>query len=90
MVSDDRYDEARRHFDELESEDRMRFLLEASVSTLAQGIEEAGRVLSKGLEDVLNRSRQSRSSGSSGQPGPAEPETAQRQAPRGENGSSAS
>lgn len=89
MATDERYDDARRHFEELEVEERARFLLEASVSTLAQGLEQAGRVLSDGLDEIFHHTdRTSRSSGEAERPGAAEPETAQRRAPR--NGSAAS
>lgn len=81
-----RYDEARRNFDDLSVEERTRFLVEATASTLAQGLLQAGEALADGLEDVIRqaRRRSARRSESHG-PGAAEPETAQRQAPR--NGS---
>lgn len=83
MATDDDYDQARRRFDDLDVEKQARFLVEASVSTLAQGLEEAGQVVADGLEDVLRRTgRGSGSSGQTEQPGPAEPETAQRQTSR--------
>ena len=78
-----RYDEARRTFDDLDVEDRARFLVEATASTLAHGLLRAGEVLADGLEDAIRQARKQsrRSTGSEG-PGAAEPETAQRQAPR--------
>lgn len=86
MATDDRYDQARRRFEELEVEERTRFLLEASVSTFAQGLEQAGRALADGLDEIFHGAeRTSHSSGEAERPGAAEPETAQRQAPR--NGS---
>lgn len=86
MPTDDSYDQMHRDFEELEFEEQAQFLIEASASTLARGIEQVGQVLADGLGDVMHRSR--RSSGASGTSGPgaAEPETAQRQAPK--NGSS--
>jgi hypothetical protein len=81
-----RYHEARRNFDDLDVEERARFLVEATASTLAHGLLQAGEALAEGLEDAVRqaRKRAARSSEARG-PGAAEPETAQRQAPR--NGS---
>jgi hypothetical protein len=83
MPTDESYDRMRRDFEELEFEKQAQFLIQASASTLAKGIEQVGRALADGLGDVMHRRR--RSSGTSG-PGAAEPETAQRQTPK--NGSS--
>lgn len=93
MVAEQRhresYEEARRRFDELDADERVSFLVEATASSLAQGLEEAGRTLADGLQDIVRRARQSsQSAASSARPGPAEPETAQRQSPRGGNSSS--
>jgi len=89
MPSRDRYDRLRRHFQELETDERARFLLEASVSTLAQGLEQAGQALADSLEQVVRQEhRASGSSEEARQPGAAEPETAQRQAPCGGDSSS--
>lgn len=87
MSSDDHYEQTRRNFDELESEERVRFLLEASVSTIAKGLEQAGQILSDSLEQAMQSHQSSRASGSSNRPGAAEPETAQRQTPRGDSSS---
>jgi hypothetical protein len=78
-----RYDEARRTFDDLDVEERARFLIEATASTLAHGLLRAGEALADGLEDAIRQAqkRSRRSKGKRG-PGAAEPETAQRQAPR--------
>jgi len=81
-----RYDEARRNFDDLDVEERARFLVEATASTLAHGLLQAGEALADGLEDVVRQARKRAAHTPSSQgPGAAEPETAQRQAPR--NGS---
>lgn len=81
-----RYDEARRNFDDLSVEERTRFLVEATASTIAQGLLQAGEALADGLEDVIRQARQRSAHRSQPHgPGAAEPETAQRQAPR--NGS---
>lgn len=77
-----RYDETRRSFDDLGVEEQTRFIVEATASTLARGLMEAGEALADGLEDVVrNTRRRARSEESADGPGPAEPETAQRQAP---------
>lgn len=81
MPSDDPYDQVRRNFEELEIEKRTRFLIEASASTLAKGLEQVGHVLAEGLEDVMRQGRRSRTRSEEAGPGAAEPETAQRQAP---------
>ena len=88
MPTDESYDRMRRDFEDLEVEKRARFLIEASASTLAKGLEEVGRVLADGLEDVMGKAERQPASGSdpSG-PGPAEPETAQRQASTNESSS---
>jgi hypothetical protein len=81
-----RYDEARENFDGLDVEERARFLVEATASTLAHGLLRAGEALADGLEDTIRQARQRARRGEDRQgPGAAEPETAQRQAPR--NGS---
>lgn len=86
MASDDRYREARRRFDDLEVEQRARFLLEASLSTIAQGLEWAGQQLADSLDESMHGSKRGRSDAAEGtEPGPAEPETAQRQTPRNES-----
>ncbi|MFO8100245.1 MAG: hypothetical protein R6T83_11575 [Salinibacter sp.] len=85
--NESRYDQTRRQFEAFSPEERTRFLIEATASTLAQGIESVGRTLAHGLQDTVRRARQ-RSGGDGSKPGPAEPETSQRQQPR--NGRSAS
>lgn len=87
MVDDNRYKEARRRFDDLDVEDRARFLLEASLSTIAQGLQWAGQQLADSLDETMRGSRRGGSGRrEGGEPGPAEPETSQRQTPR--NGAS--
>jgi len=81
-----RYDDARRTFDELDVEERTRFLVEATASTLAHGLLQAGEALADGLEEAIRQARKRSDHRSErGGPGAAEPETAQRRAPR--NGS---
>jgi len=76
-----RYQQARRRFDELEIEERSRFLIEATASTLAEGVVQAGTLLADGIEEALRQARKASESPGQ-QPGAAEPETAQRQRPR--------
>ena len=85
MPTDDDYEQTRRRFDELEVEQQAQFLVEASASALARGIEQAGKALAEGLQDVVRRPHRSSPASQAGSgPGAAEPETAQRQAPKGE------
>lgn len=86
MPTDDSYDRMRRDFEELDVEKQAQFLIEASASTLARGIEQVGEVLADGLGDVMHRTDPSSDATDRPGPGAAEPETAQRQAPK--NGSS--
>lgn len=81
MSADDSYDQMRHNFEDLEIEARARFLIEASASTLAKGIEQVGHVLAEGLDDVIRHERRSETRAEESGPGAAEPETAQRQAP---------
>lgn len=85
MPTDESYDRMRRDFEELDVDKQAQFLIEASASTLARGVEQIGQVLADGLGDVMHRADRSSGGHTSG-PGAAEPETAQRQAPK--NGSS--
>ena len=80
------YRQARRRFDELEIEEQSRFLIEATASTVAKGVVQAGALLADGLEEALRRARTASTASPGERPGPAEPETAQRQRPRGESG----
>lgn len=79
---DRRYEDARRHFEELDVEEKASFLVEAAASTLARGVSEAGEVLAGTLEDLVRQARtgSSRASETRG-PGAAEPETSQRRSP---------
>lgn len=81
---DKEYQRTRDTFNEMELEDQAAFLVEATASMLARGLEEAGRVMADGLDELFRHStrRKRRPSGASG-PGPAEPETSQQRSPRG-------
>ncbi|CAM3260996.1 hypothetical protein RHBI111906_05040 [Rhodothermus bifroesti] len=48
-----RYEDVRRVFERLKLEDKVRFLIEATAVTLADGIEAAGAALSRGLERCM-------------------------------------
>ena len=85
MPTDESYDRMRRDFEELGFEKKAQFLIEASASTLAKGIEQVGHVLAEGLGDVMRDRRPSSGPAGRSGPGAAEPETSQRQAPK--NGS---
>lgn len=76
------YDQTRRQFDDLTPDEQAQFLIEATASTLAHGIERVGKVLARGLQDTVRRAQQQSPAGSASGPGAAEPETAQRQRPR--------
>lgn len=77
------YERTRNHFDELDAENQARFLIEATASSLARGVEHVGTALAEEIEDAVHRARWA-SSGSSASNRAAEPETAQRRRPRGE------
>ena len=105
MPSDDPFHRAHRDFEALEIDEQAQFLIQASASTLARGIEQAGKVLAAGLGETMHRACASttphkdtphkdtphkdtphkdtlhKDTPDGGGPGPAEPETAQRQAP---------
>ena len=82
-----RYHQAREAFDELKIEDRAIFLLEATVTTVARGVEEAGRALADELDRFFHgfraeRAEPSEPSRGAAKPGPAEPPTSAQTAPR--------
>ncbi len=83
MSTDDSFNRVRHDFEDLEIEQQAQFLIEASASTLARGIEQLGQTLAEGLGDTMRNSCGGAASSDEG-PGPAEPETAQRQADMGE------
>ncbi len=83
MPTDDDYEQTRRRFDELGVEKQAQFLIEASASALAKGIEQAGKALADGLQDAVRRPPRSSCASQPSGPGAAEPETSQRQASKG-------
>jgi len=81
----ERYRKTQDDFEAMEFEEQASFLVEATASTLARGLERAGRMLADGLDDAFRQAtRGARSSGPDAPhgPGAAEPETSQRQAPK--------
>ena len=86
---DDEYRRTRDSFSDMPIEDQATFLVEATASLLARGVEEVGRVVADGVDDLFQGSsrRKQRSSGKGSGPGPAEPETAQQRRPRGPSSS---
>ena len=81
----DHYERTKRDFQNLSFEQQASFLLEATASAAARGLEHAGRTLASEIEDLFRTARrrarkQNRKKPAS--PGPAEPETSQRSAPK--------
>lgn len=69
----ERFHETRRQFDELSLEDKAVFLLEATVSTLGRGLEQAGRVLGDALETAFREAeRQAEHQAGDADPGTSE------------------
>ncbi len=57
----EKYERVRSDFDALSSEEKVVFLLEASVTTVARGIDALGRAISDEINDAFNkRSRRKR------------------------------
>jgi hypothetical protein len=79
-----RYERTKQDFSEMNTEEQASFLIEATASVLAQGLEEAGRRVAEELEALFRRSGRPspRDRGEDARPGAAEPETSQRTAPR--------
>jgi len=51
----EKYQRARSDFDELDTEEKVVFILEATVSTVARGIDELGRVISDEINNAFSR-----------------------------------
>ncbi|NBB73225.1 MAG: hypothetical protein GVY35_06025 [Bacteroidetes bacterium] len=82
--SHDEYRRTRDTFNKMNVEQQATFLVEATASMVARGVEEAGRAVADGLSDVFGARKQAkRRSEPRRGPGPAEPETAQQRRPRG-------
>lgn len=82
--SHNEYRRVRDTFNKMNVEEQATFLVEATASMLARGVEEAGRVVADSVNDIFRPKtrREHRSSDGPG-PGPAEPETAQQRCPHG-------
>lgn len=76
--SQERYRDLRESFDELQIQDKALFLVEAAVSTLARGIEQAGETLADEMGDLFRSEEGGRRSRPSSA---ASPSTSERQAP---------
>jgi hypothetical protein len=61
----ERFHEARRQFDELKLEDKAVFLLEATVTTLARGLEHAGKALGDAMERAFDEAERAAEEASS-------------------------
>jgi hypothetical protein len=82
--SHDEYRRTRDTFNKMNVEQQATFLVEATASMVARGVEEAGRAVADGLSDIFGAQKQTkRRSEQKHGPGPAEPETAQQRRPRG-------
>ena len=90
MPSDDPFHRVRRDFEALQIDEQAQFLIQASASTLARGIEQAGKALAAGLGETMHQAcsptpphkdTPHKDAPGAKEPGPAEPETAQRQVP---------
>lgn len=51
----ERYRRVRTEFDDLDTEDKVLFLMEATVSTIARGVDEFGRAVSDELNKAFSR-----------------------------------
>lgn len=82
---DEDYRRTRDTFNEMKLEDQATFLVEATASLLARGIEETGRAVADGIDELFRPKarRTSRDAPGARGPGPAEPETSQQRRPRG-------
>lgn len=78
-TSRERYRNLRESFDELQIQDKALFLVEAAVSTVARGLEQAGETLAGEMEDLFSGGRARRHRERS--PGAARPATSEKQAP---------
>lgn len=81
----DHYERTKRDFQNLSFEQQASFLLEATASAAARGLEHAGRTLASEIEDLFRGARRrarKQHRKESASPGAAEPETSQRSAPK--------
>lgn len=80
----DTYRRTRDAFNEMDMERQASFLVEATAAVIARSVEEAGRVVARGIGELFHpRSGAPSSSHDRPGPGPAEPETAQQRRPHG-------
>lgn len=69
----EQYRRVRTDFDELETEDKVVFLLEAAVSTVARGIDQFGRAVSDELNRAFHRRAEKKQAKEEGAPTPGTP-----------------
>lgn len=78
------YRRTRDAFDRMNVDEQASFLIEATASVLARGVEHVGRTVASGLDDLFCEAQSSSSASPRERgPGPAEPETSQQRRPRG-------
>ncbi len=77
------YEDTRRTFDDLPLEDKAVFLIEATASTLARGLQQAGHALAEEVDRAFSgERRKKREASTADASGAAEPPTGERRAPR--------
>ncbi|HEX7070025.1 MAG TPA: hypothetical protein VF190_04440 [Rhodothermales bacterium] len=57
-MNQEQFDKARREFDQLRAEDKAIFLLEATVSTIARGVEQFGQVVVDEIDRAFRKKRE--------------------------------
>lgn len=77
-----RYERTKQEFGDMSVEEQASFLIEASATALARGLEHAGRRVAEEMESVFGKRHRRSSDREDARPGAAEPETSQRKASR--------
>jgi len=77
-----RYERTKQEFGDMSVEEQASFLIEASATALARGLEHAGRRVAEEMESMFGERRHRSSGREDARPGAAEPETSQRKASR--------
>jgi hypothetical protein len=57
-MNQEQFDKARREFDQLRAEDKAVFLLEATVSTIARGVEQFGQAVVDEIDRAFKKKRE--------------------------------
>lgn len=77
------YRRTREAFERMKVDEQASFLVEATASILARGVEQIGRTIADGLDDLFRGAQSTASAPHRDRgPGPAEPETSQQRRPR--------